>query len=123
MRHITRTFNPLTSACKSRPGIKRTDMSDDKTSLAMRKLMSSFEKSRMPLSISQTTKAIILIGKMSASPCYMPLPVSTHSSWRATPMMRRLTIGTATVPSITSPESSGAYWKKILINTEKCSGN
>lgn len=34
MRHITRTFNPLTSACKSRPGIKRPDMSDDKTSLS-----------------------------------------------------------------------------------------
>ena len=42
----------------------------------------------MPLSISQTTKAIVLIRKMSASPCYMPLPVSTHSSWRATPMDR-----------------------------------
>ena len=91
--------------------------------LAMRKLTSSFEKSRMPLSISQTTKAKLLFGKMSALPCYMPLPVSTHSSWQATPMMQRLTIGTATVPSITSPENTGACWKKILINTENYSGN
>ena len=34
MRHITGTFNPLTGACKSRPGIKRPDMSNDKTSLS-----------------------------------------------------------------------------------------
>ena len=44
MRHITRTFNPLISACKSRPGIKRTDMSDDKTSLSDEKVNLQFRE-------------------------------------------------------------------------------
>ncbi|GIT24308.1 MAG: hypothetical protein CM1200mP41_03520 [Gammaproteobacteria bacterium] len=89
-------------------------MSDHKTSFSDEEVNLQFREIPGSLYRSANDQSNRFNGKCQPFPCYMPLPVSTHSSWRGPADDGAAYDGTPTVPSITSPASTNACWKKNL---------